>query len=49
MQVYDSAMCGYFCVEFIDFILESKTLLIFFHQIISKNKIKIIIMIIIII
>ena len=24
---YDSTMCGYFCIEFIDFMLKSKSLL----------------------
>ena len=26
IQVYDSAMCGYFCIGFIDFMLEIKSL-----------------------
>ena len=26
-QAYDSIMCGYFCIEFIDFILKGKSLL----------------------
>ena len=26
IQAYDSIMCGYFCIEFIDFILPRKTL-----------------------
>ena len=26
MQVYGSVICGYFCVEFIDFMLKGKTL-----------------------
>ena len=26
IQVYDSIMCGYFCIEFIDFMLKSKSL-----------------------
>ena len=26
MQAYDSVMCGYFCVGFIDFMLKGKTL-----------------------
>ena len=26
MQAYDSVMCGYFCIRFIDFMLEGKTL-----------------------
>ena len=27
MQVYDSIMCGYFCIRFIDFILKVQSLL----------------------
>ena len=27
MQVYDSLMCGYFCIGFIDFMLKDKSLL----------------------
>ena len=27
IQAYDSVMCGYFCIEFIDFMLEGKRLL----------------------
>ena len=26
-QAYDSIMCGYFCIEFIDFMLKGKSLL----------------------
>ena len=26
IQVYDSVMCGYFCIEFIDFMFTGKTL-----------------------
>ena len=26
IQAYDSAMCGYFCIEFIDFMLAGKKL-----------------------
>ena len=36
IQVYDSIMCGYFCIWFIDFMLAGKTLTdlpIFLHQI----------------
>ena len=36
IQAYDSIMCGYFCIWFIDFMLAGKTLtdlLIFLHQI----------------
>ena len=37
---YDSVICGYFCIGFIDFMLEGKSLadlLIFLHQIILKR------------
>ena len=27
MQAYDSIMCGYFCIEFINYMLKGKTLL----------------------
>ena len=27
MQAYDSIMCGYVCIEFIDFMLKGKSLL----------------------
>ena len=27
MQAYDSIMCGYFCIGFIDFMLKGKSLL----------------------
>ena len=27
IQAYDSTMCGYFCIEFIDFMLKDKNLL----------------------
>ena len=39
IQAYDSIMCGYFCIAFIDFMLAGKTLTeftIFFHQITLK-------------
>ena len=29
MQVYDSIMCGYFCIGFIDFMLKGKSFLDF--------------------
>ena len=29
IQAYDSTMCGYFCIEFIDFLLKGKRLLEF--------------------
>ena len=39
IRAYDSIMCGYFCIGFIDFMLKGKTLtdLSFFHQIILKR------------
>ena len=27
LQAYDSIMCGYYCIEFIDYMLDGKTLL----------------------
>ena len=40
IQAYDSVMCGYFCIGFIDFILKSKTLTDFAYLFspISFNK-----------
>ena len=41
-QVYDSIMCGCFCVGFIDFMLAGKTLTeyaIFFHQITLRKMV----------
>ena len=42
LQAYDSVMCRYFCIGFIDFMvkgnnLTNNNLLIFFHQMISKK------------
>ena len=40
MQAYDSVMCAYFCIGFIDFMLKDKSLTDFtnfFHQIILKR------------
>ena len=40
IQAYDSVMCGYFCIGFINFMLKSKSLtdlLIVFCQMISKR------------
>ena len=40
IQAYDSIMCGYFCIGFIDFMLAGKTLADFtnfFHQITLKE------------
>ena len=39
MQAYDSIMSGYFCVGFIDFMLEGKTL-IEFTNLFSPNNLK---------
>ena len=41
IQAYDSVMCGYFCIGFIDFMLKGNKFTDFtnfFHQIISKKK-----------
>ena len=38
-QAYDSIMCGYFCIEFIDFILAGKTLTKF-TNLFSPNNFK---------
>ena len=37
IQAYDSVMCGYFYIGFIDFMLKGNNLTIFFHQIIFKK------------
>ena len=37
IQAYDSIMCGYFCIGFIDFMLKCKTLLDYKNSI-SPNK-----------
>ena len=40
IQAYDSIMCGYFCIEFIDFMLKGKPLTEYtniFHQIILRK------------
>ena len=43
IQVYDSIMCGYFCIEFIDFMLKGKTSLdyanLFYTNKYEKNDI----------
>ena len=39
MQAYDSIMCGYFCIGFIDFMLAGKTLTEF-TNLFSPNKCK---------
>ena len=39
MQAYDSIMCGYFCIGFIDFMFAGKTL-IDFTNLFSPNKFK---------
>ena len=40
IQEYDSIMCGYFCIGFIDFMFEGKTLTNF-TNLFSPNKFKI--------
>ena len=41
MQAYDSIMCGYFCIGFLDFIVKGKSLLeytnLFFPNYYEKN------------
>ena len=39
MQAYDSIMCGYFCIGFIDFMLAGKTLAEF-TNLFSPNNFK---------
>ena len=39
IQAYDSVMCGYFCIGFIDFMLKGKTLTEF-TNLFSPNKFK---------
>ena len=39
IQAYDSIMCGYFCIRFIDFMLAGKTLTDF-TNLFSSNKYK---------
>ena len=39
VQVYDSVMCGYFCIGFIDFMLKGKTLTEF-TNLFSPNNFK---------
>ena len=39
IQAYDSIMCGYFCIEFINYILKSKTLLDY-TNLFSPNEFK---------
>ena len=36
-QAYDSVMCGYFCIGFINFILKSKSLTDFANLFLSNN------------
>ena len=43
IQAYDSIMCGYFCIGFIDFMLKSKSLLEYanlFYPMIMKRVVK---------
>ena len=37
IQTYDSVMCGYFCIGFIDFILKGKTLTDFTNLFLPNN------------
>ena len=37
IQNYDSIMCGYFCIGFIDYMFKGKIILIFFHPITLKR------------
>ena len=37
MQAYDSIICGYFCIEFIDFMLRGKSLLGYTNLFHPKN------------
>ena len=39
VQAYDSTICGYFCIGFIDFMLKGKTLAVF-TNIFSPNNFK---------
>ena len=39
IQAYDSIICGYFCIEFIDFMLAGKTLTVF-TNVFSPNNFK---------
>ena len=35
-QAYDSVMCGYFCIQFVDFMLAGKTLTDFMNLFFTK-------------
>ena len=37
IQAYDSTMCGYFCIGFIDFMLTGKSLLAWLYKFIFPN------------
>ena len=37
IQAYDSKMCGYFCIEFTDFLLKGKSTKLFFPDEYEKN------------
>ena len=39
IQAYDSTMCGYFCIEFINYMLKGKTLLDY-SNLFSPNNLK---------
>ena len=36
IQAFDSIMCGYFCIEFINYMLKGKTLLDYTNRIIKR-------------
>ena len=38
IQAYDSVTCGYFCIGFIDFMLQDKSIPIYFHLIDTKKN-----------
>ena len=43
LQAYDSIMCGYFCIKYIDYMFDYKTLIdytICFHHMILKRTVK---------
>ena len=40
IQAYDSIMCGYFCIGFIDFMLAGKTLTEFTNLFLPNNFLK---------
>ena len=40
IQAYDSTMCGYFCIEFINYMLKGKTLLLDYIRLFSPKDFK---------